>query len=103
MKANPLILCALLAFSASVKAQMISRQPAGQSVSLGADVSFAVNASGKAALQYQWALNQLPVKDATNRTLLITNVTLANGGRYVVTVTDSAVKKREASEWLGDG
>jgi len=80
--------CAAIAMGALAQ-PTVTQQPTGQSVSLGATVSFTVTAFGVAPLAYQWQCNEQLFASATNRTLSLTNVTLAHAGDYVVHVTDA--------------
>jgi hypothetical protein len=68
----------------------ISQQPADQSVSLGANVTFQVHASGSAPLSYQWSFDIAVMLDATNYTLSLPDVQLTNAGDYSVIVSDSS-------------
>ena len=67
----------------------IIRSPTNQSVSLGANVTLTVSASGILPLHYQWDFNQTDLLDATNRSLILINVQLANAGEYRVIITNS--------------
>ena len=67
---------------------LITMQPQSRSVSVGADVSFSVSASGIEPLTYQWRLNETALAGETNATLTLTNVQLAQAGSYTVVVID---------------
>ena len=67
---------------------VITVQPRSQSVSLGANVTFRVTATGTPPLSFQWHWNEAPVDAATNSTLALTNVNLAQAGRYSVVVSN---------------
>jgi enediyne biosynthesis protein E4 len=67
----------------------ITQQPADQSVSLGANVTNQVRASGTAPLNYQWHFNGMQILGATNRTLVLTNVQLTHAGTYAAIVSDT--------------
>src|SRR6185295_795291 len=88
-KANGLIVAAALicwgGFSQAF-ALSFSTQPTDHSVSLGATVTNLVFASGIAPLSYQWRFNDTEIEDATKRTLVLTNVQMANAGGYSVVV-----------------
>jgi hypothetical protein len=58
-------------------------QPRNQSVSLGADVTFRVTASGGSSAAFQWQHNQTILLDATNSILVLTNVQMVDAGDYV--------------------
>ena len=68
----------------------ITAQPAGQSVTVGATVSFAVAASGNPAPVYQWQKNGASLPGATNSSLTLSNVQLADAGVYAVVTSNSA-------------
>lgn len=55
----------------------------------GEDVTFTVDARSTEALLYQWFKGGVPIPDATNRSLQITNVDESNEGDYTVTVSNS--------------
>ena len=61
--------------------------PTNQTVTAGSDVAMRVAAFGSGAIGYQWAFNGANIANATNSTLLVTNVQAANDGIYSVTVT----------------
>jgi hypothetical protein len=64
--------------------------PAGVSVSLGANVTLRVAASGTAPFGYQWCLNCVPLPSRTASSLILTNMQMTNGGPYTVVVTNLA-------------
>jgi hypothetical protein len=72
-----------------VSAPAITSQPQNQEVTQGANVSFAVGASGTPPLSYQWYFNGVALGQATNSTLLLSNVQSGADGSYSVTVTNS--------------
>jgi len=87
-KCNLVIVSSLLPWVLSTIGQpIITRQPADQSVSLGANVTFSVGSSISTPL-YQWRFNALELLSATNRTLVLTNVQIMAAGGYSVVVTD---------------
>ncbi|HEV7926959.1 MAG TPA: immunoglobulin domain-containing protein [Verrucomicrobiae bacterium] len=65
----------------------ISVQPIGQEVGQGSNVTFTVSASGTAPLGYQWSFDGVPLAQATNSTLTLTNLQSANNGIYSVVVS----------------
>src|SRR5215469_9947516 len=69
---------------------VITQPPAHQPVSLGANVTFQVAATGSAPLAYQWRRNGNDVSDATNSSLVLLNVQDTNAGNYTVVVTNSS-------------
>jgi hypothetical protein len=80
----------LLAASAAFAQPRITTQPKDRSVSLGAIVTNFVFASGVAPLSYQWRFNDAEIAGATKRTLILTNVQLANAGDYTIVVTNNS-------------
>src|SRR4051794_26389918 len=83
-----LLLIFLLSLSGVYALPRVTTQPTDQSVSLGANVSEVVFATGVAPLTYQWRFNDAEIAGATKRTLTLTNVQLANAGGYTILVTD---------------
>jgi hypothetical protein len=67
---------------------VIAMQPQSQSVSLGANVSFSVSASGDEPFRYEWRRNEMALAGETNVTMTVTNVQLAHAGSYSVVVID---------------
>jgi hypothetical protein len=68
----------------------ITAQPQSQEAPAGSDVSLSVVAYGQPPLSYQWFFNgSEPVPDATQATLVLTNVQLAQAGYYSAVVTNS--------------
>ncbi|HXI83519.1 MAG TPA: polysaccharide lyase family 7 protein [Verrucomicrobiae bacterium] len=70
-------------------APSITNQPAGQTVTVGSNVTLSVGALGTPPLKYAWAFNGAPLNNnPTNTTLSLPNVQLTNAGNYSVIVTD---------------
>jgi polyhydroxybutyrate depolymerase len=69
---------------------LIVTQPQDQTNLVGTVATFSVNATGTPPLTYQWSFGTTPaiLDGATNQTLLITNVQVANRGPYQVIVTN---------------
>jgi uncharacterized membrane-anchored protein len=67
---------------------VITRQPASQTVVPGVDVSFSVEAGGTLPLSYQWVYNGVSLEGATQSTLNLAQVALANAGSYAVVVSN---------------
>ncbi|MBI4325028.1 MAG: immunoglobulin domain-containing protein, partial [Chloroflexi bacterium] len=94
MKPTPLLLTCLICLAVplvGLAQPTITTHPESQSVSLGANVTFSVIATGTAPLAYQWqkflsAWSDLA--DRTNTTLLLTNVQSTHAGDYRVVVTN---------------
>ena len=68
----------------------ITDGPTNQSVALGSDASFSVNATGSDILSYQWFFNSNNIAGATNAELTLTNVQPALAGLYSVIVTNAS-------------
>ncbi len=69
-------------------APAITVQPQSQMALPGTNVTFSVTASGYAPLSYQWSVNNTNISWATNATMTLTNVQLADSGNYAVLVTN---------------
>ena len=71
----------------------IITQPQSQLGYWGKSVSFSVTATnGTSPYTYQWVKDQIPILDATNSLLVLTNLQMTNAGVYVAVVTDAASK-----------
>ena len=66
----------------------IIAQPTNEAAYVGSAASFVVAASGTLPLQYQWNFNQTNIVNATNATLVLTNIQLNQAGNYAVQVTN---------------
>jgi hypothetical protein len=71
-------------------APSILAQPQNQTVSVGSDVLFSVQAAGTPPFKYQWKFNGSDISGATAASLSVTNVQFAQGGKYSVVVTNAA-------------
>ncbi len=67
----------------------ITAQPVNQSVCTGANVSFAVTATGT-GLTYQWRKGGVNIAGANASSYNLTNVIIADGGNYDVIITSSS-------------
>ena len=81
---------AVLTVNAAVVAPAITTQPASQTVTAGANVSFSVVATGTAPLSYQWMKNGANITGASSSTLALSGGDEANAGSYTVRVSNSA-------------
>jgi hypothetical protein len=81
---------ATLTVNVIATAPSITGQPASQTVSVGAAVSFSVTASGTAPLSYQWKKDSNAISGATSSTYSIASAALSHAGSYTVTVSNSA-------------
>lgn len=77
------------AITISVVQPTISQQPASISKYIGGVATFSVTAGG-GQLTYQWKHAGVNIPNATNSTLVVSNLTAASGGQYTVGVTNSA-------------
>ena len=75
---------------ASPVAPVVSNQPTNTSVLQGGTATFSVSAAGDAPLSYQWLFNSTNLLNATNTTLSLANVQLAQAGNYAVVITNGA-------------
>ena len=67
----------------------IIKQPQGQTVAKGVDVTLEAVAQGSQPLSCQWQSNGTNLLGATNLTLTLTNVTTGQAGDYVLRVTNA--------------
>ena len=68
----------------------ITKQPRSQLGYWGKSVSFSVAAWGQGSLSYQWQKEGAPIANATNATLILTNLQMTDAGSYTVVVTDQS-------------
>jgi len=80
---------ATLTVNVVTAAPTITTQPASQTVTAGATVTFTVNATGTAPLSYQWMKGGASISGATTATLTLSSVTTASAGSYTVLVSNS--------------
>jgi hypothetical protein len=66
----------------------IISQPQTQRVPLGAFATFAVVVAGTQPLTYRWTFNGNDIPGATNTTLVLDNLSIANAGEYRISVTN---------------
>jgi tartrate-resistant acid phosphatase type 5 len=66
----------------------ITAHPTNATAVGGSNISFRVQAQGAGNLRYQWTFNGLAINDATNSSLVLTNVQRSMEGLYAVAVTD---------------
>ncbi len=67
---------------------LISTQPQAQTVPVGNNVTFSVAATGQDPYSYQWLWNGTTLVNATNASLLLTNVQFAQTGSYWAVITN---------------
>jgi hypothetical protein len=68
----------------------IVEQPANRIVNAGADATFGVSTSGSMPQTLQWQFNGGNIPGATNSSLVLTNVVLAQAGNYSVVASNVA-------------
>jgi prepilin-type N-terminal cleavage/methylation domain-containing protein/prepilin-type processing-associated H-X9-DG protein len=81
---------ASLTVNAPLVAPAIVTQPAPQTVTSGANVSFSVTATGSSPLTYQWRFNGSNINNATNSTYSVSNTQQSHAGQYSVRVSNAA-------------
>ena len=67
----------------------VSHQPSPQVTTLSGNATFTVVAVGSPPLVYQWLVNQTTIPGETNTTLNLTNVQIADVGKYQVMVANA--------------
>lgn len=71
-------------------APVITTQPQSQTVAVGANVTFAVTATGNPPPTYQWQFNGTNLAGETNVSLTLSAVTTNQAGAYTVALTNTA-------------
>ena len=66
----------------------IASNPTNYTAFVGNNATFAVVAQGAGPFSYQWQFNNVNIANATQATLTVTNVQVANGGSYSVVVSN---------------
>jgi len=79
---------------------VITQQPVNTSGIEGGAAVFTVAATGTAPLSYQWKFHGTNLPGATNTTLTLNNLTLAQAGPYYVTVSNAAGPTNSATATL---
>jgi hypothetical protein len=80
--------------------ELITSQPASLAVLLESNATFRVTAAGIAPVTYQWRLDEWDLVGATNASVVLTNVTLADLGCYTVVVRDASGEATSSPAWL---
>src|SRR5262245_21660434 len=85
------IMAGVLAVALPAKATppVLLEHPRSQTVRNGETVQFSVIAEGISPLTYQWRFDGAPLSNATNSTLILSNVQPAQSGLYSVLVANS--------------
>jgi hypothetical protein len=75
-------------FNTTNRPPRILEQPQNQTAVAGGSATFSVGYSGTPPLSYQWRFNASVIPDATNATLLLTNIQPAQEGLYRVLISN---------------
>ncbi|MEO7299231.1 MAG: immunoglobulin domain-containing protein [Verrucomicrobiota bacterium] len=67
----------------------IARQPQNQWVTKSANATLSIDAVGNNPITYQWRKSGVAIFNATNATLILTNVARTNSGSYSVLISNS--------------
>jgi len=87
----------LLAFNAGAATPpLITLQPVSQIVTSGSNATFTVVASTGTSLSYQWCLNGVSIKGATNSVYTVVKVQITNAGPYYVNVINAGGTMKSA-------
>jgi hypothetical protein len=76
-------------FTSLTMTPSVTVSPTSRAAGVGTDVTFTGLAGGSPPFSYQWQFNGTNLPAATNLTLVLTNVQLANAGDYTLRVTNS--------------
>jgi hypothetical protein len=68
---------------------VIKQPPKAEMARIGSNVIYEVTALGYGLLTYQWLKNGVPVPNATNSSLALTNIQLSDDAMYAVSVSNS--------------
>lgn len=79
---------------------IILRQPTNQVAPIRGSVLFAVDAGGSSSLSYQWRFNGLDIPNATNATLVLSNLSYDQIGFYNVTISNGFGTTNSAKAFL---
>jgi hypothetical protein len=80
---------ATLTVAAATSAPAFTTQPQSQSVTAGGSVTFTAAASGSPTPTFQWRKDGTALTGATNASLILNNVAVADAGSYTVVATNS--------------
>ncbi len=78
----------------------ITQQPQSLTVTQGQTVMFTVTATGESPLSYQWLFNSALIENATNLSLVISNVMETFAGSYAVIVSNGVGSVRSGDAIL---
>lgn len=91
------LLAALLDGRAQTTPPDITRHPGDARATVGESLVLSAEVTGSEPITLQWLLGGSPLAGATSRTLLLTNLTLANSGNYSLAATNSAGSRISAN------
>lgn len=80
----------LIVTGIGTNAPVISAHPESRVAAVGGSAQFSVTATGELPLGYQWIFNGTAIAGATNDTLSLGGLTLAQAGTYYVVVNNSS-------------
>jgi len=83
-------ICSRIAALSVLAPPLITVQPYGLSVNLGATVTLSVAASGSTPMQFQWYFNGEPLPGATNSSLTLSGVDPSQSGTYEAMASNPA-------------
>ncbi len=83
-------ICSRIAALSVLAPPVITVQPYGLSVNLGATVTLSVAASGSTPMQFQWYFNGEPLPGATNSSLTLSGVDPSQSGTYEAEASNPA-------------
>ncbi len=84
------LLLSLAGLPQAIAQPRITRQPTSLSLSIGATATFRVTATTtNGPITYQWRHQDTLLVNATNPSLILTNIQMTNAGPYTVAVTDA--------------
>jgi alpha-tubulin suppressor-like RCC1 family protein len=78
----------------------ILQQPLSQTVVMGTNVTFSVQATSTVAVTYQWLKNSVSISGATSSSLVLQSVTQTNAGSYQVLVSNGATRATSSNAVL---
>jgi alpha-tubulin suppressor-like RCC1 family protein len=68
---------------------LLTKLPVGTTAYIGRDYTFTASAAGVAPISFQWSFNGTNIADATDASLTLSNLSLANDGLYAVAVSNA--------------
>jgi hypothetical protein len=74
--------------AAAVTLPVITSGLSNKNAAVGQTVTFAISATGTAPLAYEWRFDGRKIEGATNASLVLSNVTTADEGRYAAAVSN---------------